>query len=87
LPKVGNHQAHALAVFNHTAHKVVKDAFSYARIKANNAYYNDVLGKKMNKKLSSSPAFKAKSKKKRLNCGKDPKHRYGTDGHVCKCAW
>jgi hypothetical protein len=32
----------------------------------------------------SSLAFKEKSKKKRFNHGKDPKHRYGTDGHVHK---
>jgi hypothetical protein len=32
----------------------------------------------------SSPAFKAKSQQKKLNCGKDPKHRYDTDGHVRK---
>jgi hypothetical protein len=35
-------------------------------------------------KLWSSPEFKAKSKKKRLNHGNDPKHRYGTDGHIRK---
>jgi hypothetical protein len=40
----GNHEAHALEVFNHTAHKVMKDAISYARIQANNAYYKEVLG-------------------------------------------
>jgi hypothetical protein len=28
----GNHQTHALEVFNHTAHKVVKDEVFYARI-------------------------------------------------------
>jgi hypothetical protein len=33
-------------------------------------------------KLWSSPEFKAKSEKKRLNRGNDPKHRYGTDGHI-----
>jgi hypothetical protein len=32
----------------------------------------------------SSPKFKVKSEKKRLNHGKDPKHRYDADGHVCK---
>jgi hypothetical protein len=32
----------------------------------------------------SSPTFKAKSEKKRLNCGKDLKHRYDADGHVPK---
>jgi hypothetical protein len=140
LPEEGNHQAHALEVFNATAQNVVKDAISYARIQANNTYYKEVLGQKMNKKLGSShiylteeqynqvkvsksfyilfdfsfhmtlifvqviipwfknrkmvylefckfwssPEFKAKSEKKRLNRGNDPKHRYGTDGHIRK---
>jgi hypothetical protein len=53
LSEEGNHQAHALEVFNHTAHKVMKDAISYGRIQANNAYYKEVLGLKMNKKLGS----------------------------------
>jgi hypothetical protein len=57
LPKEGNHQVHALEVFNHTAHKVVKDAVSYASIQANTAYYKDVLGHKMNKKLGSSAIY------------------------------
>jgi hypothetical protein len=35
-------------------------------------------------RLWSSPAFKAKSEEKKLNHGKDPKHKYGVDGHVCK---
>jgi hypothetical protein len=35
-------------------------------------------------KLWSSPEFKAKSEKKRLNYGNDPKHRYGADGHIRK---
>jgi hypothetical protein len=34
--------------------------------------------------LWSSLAFKVKSEKKRLNHGKDPKHRYDADGHVRK---
>jgi hypothetical protein len=54
LPEEGNHQTHALEVFNHTAHKVVKDAIFYGRIQANNAYYKEVLDLKMNKKLGSS---------------------------------
>jgi hypothetical protein len=29
----------------------------------------------------SLPEFKAKSEKKRLNRGKDPKHIYDVDGH------
>jgi hypothetical protein len=32
----------------------------------------------------SSLKFKVKSKKKRMNCGKHPKHTYGADGHVHK---
>jgi hypothetical protein len=44
LPEEGNHRTHALEVFNLTAHNVMKDTFSYARIQVNNAYYNDVLG-------------------------------------------
>jgi hypothetical protein len=51
---MGNHQEHALEVFNHTAHKVMKDA-----LQANNAYYKEVLGQKMNKKLSSSSIYMA----------------------------
>jgi hypothetical protein len=57
LLEEGNHQAHALEVFNHTAHKVVKDAIFYGRIQANNAYYKKVLGLKMNKKLGSSQIY------------------------------
>jgi hypothetical protein len=57
LPEEGNHQAHALEVFHHTAHKVMKDAISYARIQINNAYYKEVLGQKMNKKLGSSTIY------------------------------
>jgi hypothetical protein len=48
---------HALEVFNHTAHKVVKDAISYGLIQANNAYYKKVLDLKMNKKLGSSQIY------------------------------
>jgi hypothetical protein len=50
---MGNHQEHAIEIFNHIAHKVVNDAISYARIQANNQYYKEVLHKKMNKKLGS----------------------------------
>jgi hypothetical protein len=35
-------------------------------------------------KLWSSSAFRAVSEKKRLCHEKELKHRYGTDGHVCK---
>jgi hypothetical protein len=44
LHEEGNHQAHALEVFKHTVHKVVKDVIFYVRIQANNAYYREVLG-------------------------------------------
>jgi hypothetical protein len=56
LPE-GNHQAHTLEVFNHTAHKVLKDTISYACIQANNTYYKEFLGLKMNKKLGSSAIY------------------------------
>jgi catechol-2,3-dioxygenase len=35
----------------------VKDVVFYAHIQANNAYYNDVLGLEMNKKLGSSAIY------------------------------
>jgi hypothetical protein len=57
LPEEGNHQTHTLEVFNHTTHKVVKDAIFYGRIQANNAYYKEVIGLKMNKKLGSSRIY------------------------------
>jgi hypothetical protein len=57
LREEGTHQAHALEVFNATAQKVVKDTILYARIQANNTYYKEVLGKKMNKKLGSSHIY------------------------------
>jgi hypothetical protein len=57
LSEEGNHQAHALEVFNHTAHKVIKDAISYGHIQVNNAYYKEVLGLKLNKKLGSSRIY------------------------------
>jgi hypothetical protein len=55
--EMGNHQDHQLAVFNHNAHKVIKDAISYARIQANNQYYKEILGQKMNKEMSSSSIY------------------------------
>jgi hypothetical protein len=57
LPEEGNHQMHALEVFNHIAHKVVKDVVSYAHIQTNNAYYKDILGLETNKKLGSSAIY------------------------------
>jgi hypothetical protein len=57
LPEEGNHQTHALEVFNASAQKVVKDAILYACIQANNTYYKEVLGEKMNKKLGSSHIY------------------------------
>jgi hypothetical protein len=53
LPEEGNHQAHALEVFNTIAQKVMKEAILYARIQAKNTYYKEVLGGKMDKKLGS----------------------------------
>jgi hypothetical protein len=53
LLEMGNHQDHALVVFNHNTHKVVKDTIFYAHIQANNLYCKDVLHQKMNKKLGS----------------------------------
>jgi hypothetical protein len=41
---MGNHQDHVLAVFNCNAHKVIKDAISYAQIQTNNQYYKEILG-------------------------------------------
>jgi hypothetical protein len=57
LPEESNHQTHELEVFNATAQKVVKDAILYARIQANNTYYKEVLGQKMNKKMCSSHIY------------------------------
>jgi hypothetical protein len=57
LPDEVHHQAHALKVFNATAQKVVKHTISYAHIRANNTYYKEVLGQKMNKKLGSSRIY------------------------------
>jgi hypothetical protein len=54
---MGNHLEQALEVFNRTAHKVVKDAISYACIQANNQYYKEVLHEKMNKKMGSSAIY------------------------------
>jgi hypothetical protein len=48
---------HALEVFNHMAHKVMKDAVSYAHIQVNNAYYKDIIGLEMNKKMGSSAIY------------------------------
>jgi hypothetical protein len=56
LPE-GNRPMLALEVFNHTAHKVVKDAVSYAHIQVNNAYYKDIIGLEMNKKMGSSAIY------------------------------
>jgi hypothetical protein len=50
LPEEGNHQMHALEVFNHTVHKVVK-------VTIFNTYYKDILGLKMKKKLGSSSIY------------------------------
>jgi hypothetical protein len=60
LPEEDNHQTHALEVFNAIAQKVMKDAISYALIQANNTYYKEVLGQKMNKKMGSSHIYLTK---------------------------
>jgi hypothetical protein len=57
LLEEGNHQAHTLEVFNATAQNVAKDAIFYAHIQANNTYYKEVLGQKMNKKLGFSRIY------------------------------
>jgi hypothetical protein len=67
LSEEGNHQAHALEVFNATAQKVVNDAISYGRIQVNNTYYKEVLGEKMNKKLGSSHIYLAEEQYNKLN--------------------
>jgi hypothetical protein len=67
LPEEGIHQAHALEVFNATAQKVMKDAISYARIQANNAYYKEVLGQKMNKKLNYSHIYLIEEQYRHVN--------------------
>jgi hypothetical protein len=67
LPEEGNHQVHALEVFNATAQKVAKDAISYARIQANNTYYKEVLGEKINKKLGSSHIYLTEEQYNQVN--------------------
>jgi hypothetical protein len=54
---MGNHQDHALAVFNRNVHKVIKDVIFYARIQANNTYFKEILGQKMNKEMGSSSIY------------------------------
>jgi hypothetical protein len=70
LPEEGNHNVHALEVFNHTAHKVVKDAVSFAHIQANNAYYREVLDQKINKKLGSSTIYLTKEQYSQVKVSK-----------------
>jgi hypothetical protein len=67
LPEEGNHQAHALEVFNATAQKVVKDTILYACIQANNTYYHEVLGEKMNKMLGSSHIYLTEEQYNQVN--------------------
>jgi hypothetical protein len=57
LHEMGNHQDHALAIFNCNAHKVIKAEISYARIQTSNQYYKEILGQKMNKELGSSSIY------------------------------
>jgi hypothetical protein len=67
LLEEGNHKAHALEVFNATAQKVVKDAILYAHIQANNIYYKEVLGEKINKKLGSSHIYLTEEQYNQVN--------------------
>jgi hypothetical protein len=67
LPEEGNHQAYTLEVFNANAQKVMKDAILYARIQANNTYYKEVLGEKMNKKLGSSHIYLTEEQYNQVN--------------------
>jgi hypothetical protein len=70
LPEEDNHNVHALEVFNHTAHKVVKDAVSFAHIQANNAYYREVLDQKINKKMGSSTIYLTKEQYSQVKVSK-----------------
>jgi hypothetical protein len=70
LAEEGNHQTHALEVFNHTAHRVVKDAISYAHIYVNSTYYKEVLGLEMNKKLSSLAIYLTEEQYSQVNISK-----------------
>jgi hypothetical protein len=70
LPEEGNHQAHALEVFNATTQKVVKDAILYARIQANNTYYKEVQDQKMNKKMVSSHIYLAEEQYNQVKVSK-----------------
>jgi hypothetical protein len=67
LPEEGNHQVHALEVINTTAQKVVKDAISHSCIQANNTYYKEVLGEKMNKKLGSPHIYLTEEQYNQVN--------------------
>jgi hypothetical protein len=51
LLKTDNYEDHTLATFKRNTHKVVKDAIFYAQIQANNQYYKEILGQKMNKEI------------------------------------
>jgi hypothetical protein len=61
LPEEGNHQAHALEVFNSTARKVMRDAILYACIQAN------IDGEKMNKKLGFSHIYLTEEQYNQVN--------------------
>jgi hypothetical protein len=61
---------HAFEVFIYTAHKVVKDAITNARIQANNIYYKDILGLEMNKKLGSSSIYLTKEQYSQIKISK-----------------
>jgi hypothetical protein len=59
---MGNNQDHTHVIFNHNAHKVMKDVISYARIQANSQYYKEILHQKMNKKLGSWAIYMTREK-------------------------
>jgi hypothetical protein len=67
LPEEGNNQTREHEIFNRTAHKVMKDVISYSRIPANNTYYKEVLGLKMNKKLGSSAIYSTEEQYSQVN--------------------
>jgi hypothetical protein len=48
----------------------VKDAISYGRIQANNMYYKELLGLKMNKKLGSSWIYLTKEQYSQVKISK-----------------
>jgi hypothetical protein len=48
----------------------MKDAVTYAHIRVNNAYYKDVCGQKINKKLGSSAIYLTKEEYSQVKVSK-----------------